>query len=86
MLELRRVGARVGHGRLRRLLHHVAELPGQPQAALAAHARAPRRSRMSPPTGRPREARGDADLVMLQAARRAKCFAGPEHLLDAMRR
>ncbi len=41
----------VGPGGARRLLHHVAELAGQDQLALAAHGRVASTNMMSPPAG-----------------------------------
>ena len=60
--ELLGVGAHVGERRLRRLLHHVAELAGELQLARAVHARRLDEEDLAADAG-PGEAGGDAGLL-----------------------
>ena len=81
----RRVRAEPGERRPRRLLHHVAEVPGERQAAAALHARRFDEQDLAA-GGRPREADRDPGILravldlLVEERRRA------EHLDDDVRR
>src|SRR6266481_9821734 len=62
--EAHRSRANVGHGSLRRLLHHVAQLAGQSQFAFAIHCRGLSAEDGASHLG-PREARYQADFALL---------------------
>ena len=68
--ELLGARAHVAHRRLRRLLHHVAELAGERQPAAAGHERRFGDENLAADFG-PRQAGGDADFVLLFGERRA---------------
>ena len=68
--ELLGARAHVAHRRLRRLLHHVAELAGERQPAAAGHQRRFGDQNLAADFG-PGQAGGDADLVLLFGQRRA---------------